>query len=214
MSRVQAATGLLEKAGASPLFVQLFAQALQQGYLKDVEIVNDHYLELLSMGNKEIKGVVVSADPLDKDEMDKVRAALVKTLPGQKLVLDFKVDATVLGGLSVQVGTNYADFSLRKRLNALVDNQSSEGGEMEALVKPTAGGAAPAAYQWAAEDVAAEQAALFAKVQGGKGSKGEAIAAVQLSSNVAAADKAKIVAQLTAAKSRAEGAAVLASVKL
>jgi F-type H+-transporting ATPase subunit delta len=158
VSRAQAVTGLLESAGASPLFVALCSKALAQGYLRDLEAINDHYLELLSMGNKEVKGVVVSADKLEADEQEKVRAALAKTLPGQKLVLDFKVDESVLGGLSVQVGTNYADLTLRKRLNVLVDRQAGSGGELQPLVKPST--ETPAAWAWAAEDVAAQPAKL------------------------------------------------------
>ena len=219
-SRAQAAIGLLESSGASPFFVALVSKVMQQGYLRDLEIINDHYLELLSMGNKEVrlassicsigaclalvlsfvlpvihdcrpqyqshthlalissssssssssspsslssshrcrcrlalqvKGVVVSADKLDADEQEKVRSALAKTLPGQKLVLDFKIDESVLGGLSVQVGSNYADFTLRKRLNVLVDRQAGSGGELQPLVKPST--ETPAAWTWAAEDV-------------------------------------------------------------
>jgi len=158
VSRAQAVTGLLESAGASPLFVALCSKVLAQGYLRDLETINDHYLELLSMGNKEVKGVVVSADKLEASEQEQVRTALAKTLPGQKLVLDFKVDESVLGGLSVQVGSNYADLTLRKRLNVLVDRQAGTGGELQPLVKPS--NETPAAWSWAAEDVAAQSAKL------------------------------------------------------
>ena len=110
---------------------------------------------------RQIKGIVISADPLEASEQETVRAALAKTLPGQKLVLDFKIDASVLGGMSVQVGSNFADLTLRKRLNVLVDRQAGSGGELQPLVKPSS--ETPEAWGWAAEDVAAEKAALRAK---------------------------------------------------
>ena len=42
--------------------ISVASKALSSGYLRDLEQVYDHYLELLSAGTKELKGTVFSAD--------------------------------------------------------------------------------------------------------------------------------------------------------
>jgi hypothetical protein len=56
------------------------AACVQSGYLRDLEQVYDHYLELLAAGTKELKGTVYSADKLDDSEMSSVRAAIMKSM--------------------------------------------------------------------------------------------------------------------------------------
>ena len=54
-----------------------------------------------------------------------------------------------------QVGSTYADLSLRKRLSALTAKQKNDEGDVVPLVAP--GGEAPTIWKIAAEDVAAKK---------------------------------------------------------
>jgi len=154
--REKAAEGLFHQGGVSPLLIVIASEALRSGYLRDLEQVYDHYLEYLAQGTNELSGVVYSADQLDDKDMASVRAAIVKGMKsaqGANLKLKNVVDSTVLGGLRVQVGNQYVDMSLRKRLNALTSRQKNEEGDYFPLVigQPEV---TAAIYKLAQEDVA------------------------------------------------------------
>jgi F0F1-type ATP synthase delta subunit len=106
-SRAQAIQGVLTNANVSPILVVVAAKALRSGYLRDLEQVYDHYLELLAAGTKELKGTVYSADKLSEADMSSVRAALMKSMvkAGSNLVLTNEVESSVLGGIRVLVWT-------------------------------------------------------------------------------------------------------------
>jgi len=156
-SRSQAMQGVLAQANVSPVLIVVAAKALKSGYLRDLEQVYDHYLELLAAGTKELKGTVYSADKLDDSEMSSVRAAIMKGMvkAGSNLVLNNVVEPSTLGGIRVLVGSTYADLSLRKRLSALTAKQKNDEGDVVPLVAP--GGDAPTIWKIAAEDVAAKK---------------------------------------------------------
>lgn len=61
---------------------------------------------------------VVSAKPLSEDQMAKLVDALKRSL-GAKIQIDAKVDAKVLGGLVVKVGSKMVDSSLATKLEHL-----------------------------------------------------------------------------------------------
>ena len=66
----------------------------------------------------ELAGTVTSAEPLSDTQLAALRDAL-KDAMGKDVVLDRKVDASLIGGLVVQVGSRMVDTSLRTKLNAL-----------------------------------------------------------------------------------------------
>ncbi len=104
-SRAQAVQGILTNANVSPILVVVAAKAMRSGYLRDLEQVYDHYLELLAAGTKELKGTVYSADKLSDSDMASVRAALLKSMvkAGSNLVLTNEVETSVIGGIRVLV---------------------------------------------------------------------------------------------------------------
>ena len=78
------------------------------------------YQVLLDAEKGILRGEIVSAVPLD----EKTRADVVGKLEkkaGQSLVLDFKVDADLLGGMLLKVGDNVMDASLKTQLSLLKD---------------------------------------------------------------------------------------------
>jgi F-type H+-transporting ATPase subunit delta len=61
---------------------------------------------------------VTSAHPLDKDQVDALKAKLKSELK-QDIALDLTVDPDILGGLIVKVGSRQIDGSIRTKLNTL-----------------------------------------------------------------------------------------------
>ena len=69
---------------------------------------------------KEVSAVVTTATPLEKNELEDVRAALGGLIgKDQKLVLETRVDESILGGLVVSYGDKYIDLSVQTRIQQM-----------------------------------------------------------------------------------------------
>jgi F-type H+-transporting ATPase subunit delta len=61
---------------------------------------------------------VTVAEPPSPQIVDDIKAAL-KGVAGDKVVLDVKVDPSIIGGLIVKLGSRMMDASLRTKLNSI-----------------------------------------------------------------------------------------------
>lgn len=76
------------------------------------------FRRMLARERGEISATVTSAEPLSDAQITALRAAL-KDAVGKDVTLERKVDAKLIGGLIVQVGSRMIDTSLRTKLNAM-----------------------------------------------------------------------------------------------
>ena len=61
---------------------------------------------------------VTVAEPLNDKNLDSLKAAL-KSVTGKDVVLNVKVDPSIIGGLIVKLGSRMVDSSLRTKLNSI-----------------------------------------------------------------------------------------------
>jgi F-type H+-transporting ATPase subunit delta len=73
---------------------------------------------LAALHRGEITAEVVSAHPLDDDQVAALRTNLKSRL-GRDVAVDLSVDPAILGGLVVKVGSQMIDGSIRTKLNTL-----------------------------------------------------------------------------------------------
>ena len=66
----------------------------------------------------EVSAEVTSAVPLKPNHLDAVRDAL-RTIVGREVTLESRVDPSLIGGLTVRVGSRMLDNSLRTKLQNL-----------------------------------------------------------------------------------------------
>lgn len=78
----------------------------------------DGYLEELARRRGEVTARVTAARKLDKEQLDTLQQAIDKVVGG-KAKIEMKVDAALLGGLVVRVGSRMIDGSLRGKLDRL-----------------------------------------------------------------------------------------------
>jgi len=95
--------------------VGLLAQQRRLFALDD--IISD-YLRLLAAHRGEATAEVTSARELSSDELDRLSAQL-KDIVGRDVVVETKVDADLLGGLVVRIGSRMLDSSIRTTLQRL-----------------------------------------------------------------------------------------------
>ncbi|MFQ5581917.1 MAG: ATP synthase F1 subunit delta [Mariprofundaceae bacterium] len=74
--------------------------------------------EMIHRAESEVEAEVVSAIKMDADLQSKVSAALAKLI-GKKVRLKVTEDASILGGLIINVGDRKIDYSLRTKLAGL-----------------------------------------------------------------------------------------------
>jgi F-type H+-transporting ATPase subunit delta len=81
------------------------------------DIIRD-YFKLLAAHRGETTAEVTSARALTSDELEKLTATL-KQVVGRDVAIEARVDADILGGLVVRIGSRMLDSSIRSKLQRL-----------------------------------------------------------------------------------------------
>ncbi len=108
-------TGALQLDPTTANFLGVLADNRRLGQL--AQIIRA-FRTLLAQHRGEANAEVVSAHPLDADQIDALKQQL-KTRLGRDVSVDLSVDPSLLGGLVVRIGSQMIDSSIRTRLNTL-----------------------------------------------------------------------------------------------
>lgn len=117
-AQAAAITALAEKSGFHALtrkFLGTLAKNRRLGLVRDVIAA---FLAELARRRGEVTAEVVSATALKPAYLDRVRDALAAAL-GAKVALEPRVDAALIGGLKVRVGSKMVDASIATKLQKL-----------------------------------------------------------------------------------------------
>ena len=114
---VAAIADRLETGAMVRNFLYLLAEKKRLMFLDKIA---GEYQALLDAEKGILRGEIVSAMPLDEATQADVLGQLEKKA-GQSLVLNFKVDKALLGGMLLKVGDNVMDASLKTQLSLLKD---------------------------------------------------------------------------------------------
>jgi F-type H+-transporting ATPase subunit delta len=115
--RLAVVDGLL-RGGVEPPLQRLVRLLVQRSRLDMLPAVASQYQRLLNQQRGIVEAVVTSAAPLSAGETDALRAKLAD-MTGASVVLEERVDAGLIGGLTVRVGDQLLDASVRGRLERL-----------------------------------------------------------------------------------------------
>jgi F-type H+-transporting ATPase subunit delta len=114
----KAMAALLEATGASSLVRRFLGIVCQNGRLRDLPGMITAYLAELARRRGETAAEVVSAMPLTEAQTEALSETL-RRLVGNKVAVNARVDADLLGGLVVKVGSRMFDSSVRTKLQRL-----------------------------------------------------------------------------------------------
>jgi F-type H+-transporting ATPase subunit delta len=109
---------LLEAVGATALVRNFTGVVCQNGRLRDLPAMITAYLAELARRRGETAAEVVTATPLSEAQMTTL-AETLRRLVGNKVSVNARVDADLLGGLIVKVGSRMFDSSVRTKLQRL-----------------------------------------------------------------------------------------------
>ncbi|MFQ5784673.1 MAG: F0F1 ATP synthase subunit delta [Alphaproteobacteria bacterium] len=114
----RAITAIVERAEATDLtrrFVGLLAERRRLFVLADIIAA---FNRLLAAHRGEVRAEVASATGLSADQLGAIAAALKRAVGGN-VAVNAEVDAGLIGGLVVRVGSRMVDASLRTKLERL-----------------------------------------------------------------------------------------------
>lgn len=115
---VRAVAAAAEAIGLDPLTGNFLGVLAQNRRLAQLPAVIRAFDTLAARHRGEIKAQVVSARPLDDDQVTAIRDNL-RARMGRDIAVDLDVDPAILGGLIVRIGSQRIDGSIRTRLNTL-----------------------------------------------------------------------------------------------
>ncbi|MFA5121073.1 F0F1 ATP synthase subunit delta [Zavarzinia sp.] len=115
---VRGMKALLSAAGIGPFATHFTLLLAKNGRLFALPAAIGIYRELLAKERGEVTAHVVSAEPLSFEQDQQLKAELSR-LVGKTVMIDAKVDQSLLGGLVVRVGSRQIDGSLKTKLDRL-----------------------------------------------------------------------------------------------
>ncbi len=109
---------VLSKLGVSGVVKTFCFLLADKGRLAEVPEIEAYYRVLLDRAQGILRGELITAVPLDDATQKSVKSQLAAQV-GKELVLHFRKDEDILGGIVLQVGDRVLDGSLRAQLGAI-----------------------------------------------------------------------------------------------
>lgn len=108
---------MASKWGMDKLSVNFLLALAENGRLAKALGVIKSFETVVAAHRGEVISEVTTARPLDQGMLREIEQALHKFIePGQKLVLNTKVDPSIIGGMIVSVGDKYVDMSTSNKI--------------------------------------------------------------------------------------------------
>jgi len=124
--QLKALSAILDAAGLSGTAAKFLKVLTVNRRLFSVRDVIKTFGLLVANFKGEATADVTVAEPLSDKNLDALKAAL-KSVTGQDVSLNVKIDPAIIGGLIVNVGSRMVDSSLRTKLNS-IKNAMKEAG--------------------------------------------------------------------------------------
>jgi F-type H+-transporting ATPase subunit delta len=112
---------IAKAAGADSVLTAFLDLLVEKKRVEVLPEVADQMREMLEREENISHGWVTSAVKLDKALLSKVRATLEK-ITGNKVLLETKIDPSIIGGIVAKVGDMVLDGSIRTQLNGLKES--------------------------------------------------------------------------------------------
>jgi F-type H+-transporting ATPase subunit O len=108
------------KGKFSPTTLNLMTTLAGNARLSELDKITSTYVELMKAKRGQVEAVIISSEPLSKQQTDAVASAMKSQVPaGKQVVLSTKVDPTILGGLQVQIGDQFLDLSVASKIDEI-----------------------------------------------------------------------------------------------
>lgn len=107
---------ILKKMKVNELVSRFIGLVIQNRRINSINYIVSAFHKLLAIHSGEVIARVVSAEVLNKSQIDKLTKTL-KEMIGKNIKLDLETDPKLLGGLIIRIGSQMIDNSLETKLN-------------------------------------------------------------------------------------------------
>ena len=109
-------------AKLNPATTNLLSLLAENGRLSKVNQVINAFKIIMAANRGEVVCEVITAKPLDADTKAKLETTLKSFLTkGQTILLNTKVDPSIIGGMVVSIGDKYVDMSVSSKIKKYSD---------------------------------------------------------------------------------------------
>jgi F-type H+-transporting ATPase subunit delta len=124
--QLKALSAIMDAAGMTGTAAKFLKVVTVNRRLFSVRDVIKAFGVLVAKFKGEVTADVTVAEPLSDRSLDALKAAL-KSVTGQEVSLNVKIDPAIIGGLVVKVGSRMVDSSLRTKLNSMKNAMKEAG---------------------------------------------------------------------------------------
>lgn len=110
---------LILKAGPSKTTANFLRVLLKNKRLTELGAINKRFDLVLDERGGVISAKVISARPLSDEELNDLKANLIKITDGKEIKLKFEIDESLIGGAITRVGSTVYDGSVKTQLRLL-----------------------------------------------------------------------------------------------
>jgi F-type H+-transporting ATPase subunit delta len=114
----KALAAVAEQLALDPITTNFVGVLARNGRKAELRNVIRAFRNLAANHRGETTAEVVSAHPLNDDQIDRLKSQL-RGRAGRDVAIEARVDPSILGGLKVKLGSQMIDASLRTKLNRL-----------------------------------------------------------------------------------------------
>merc|ERR1711893_415865 len=116
--KAQGLASACDKLKMNELSKNLFLALAENGRFCVAEAVVNSFSTIMAAHRGEVVCEVTTAKAIDGPMKKEVEAAIGKFMKqGQKSIVNYKVDPSIIGGMVVSIGDKYADMSIATKLN-------------------------------------------------------------------------------------------------
>ncbi len=112
---------VLEKSSFADIVKNFLRLLLEKNRIGEVKFITDYYLKLTDEISNITRSTVLTARPLSQETLDKLVTVLTG-LVSKKIEMEVKEDASLMGGIVVQIGDLVLDGSVRTQLKGLKES--------------------------------------------------------------------------------------------
>ncbi len=116
--RLAVAEQLAGSAGLAPATANLLKLLVERQRTQELSALVRAYGELVDAHTGRVRALVTSARPLSGEQQERLQK-LLAAQTGKDVVLEAKVDASLIGGVTTQLGSTVMDGSIRTQLERL-----------------------------------------------------------------------------------------------
>jgi F-type H+-transporting ATPase subunit O len=119
-TRVEGLGAVLKKMGASDITKRFIDVVLENNRSNELSKILEKFGDITAEQKGQVKAVVTTAEGLGRAEAEQITAGLKKMLSaGQSLVLEERVDPSIISRIVVDIGDKHVDMSVLSRVRKL-----------------------------------------------------------------------------------------------